>query len=139
VPLIVALHHPPYSADAFHGGSAKMGEILDAAFTSSGRTPDLVITGHVHDYQRFTRTMAGGKTVPYIVAGNGGYHNLHKLAPGATPGEELSAGVVFEAGDATNWGFLSFTSDGHTLSAKYVSVAKDGTVNPSADSFTAGG
>jgi len=139
VPLIVALHHPPYSADSFHGGSASMGELLDAAFQSSQRTPDLVITGHVHDYQRFTRTMADGRTLPYIVAGNGGYHNLHKLAAGATPGEELSAGVVFEAGDDTNWGFLSFTSDGHALSAEYVSVAKDGTVNPSADSFTAGG
>ena len=138
-PLIIALHHPPYSADAFHGGSAGMGEVLDTAFAASHRTPDLVITGHVHDYQRFTRTMADGTTVPYIVAGNGGYHNLHRLAPGAVPGEQLADGVVFEFGDDTNWGFLSFTVDGRTLSAEYISVAKDGTVTRNADAFTAGG
>jgi acid phosphatase type 7 len=137
VPLIVAVHHPPYSADAFHGGSAAMGEVLDTAFQSSGREPDLVITGHVHDYQRFTRTMPSGRTIPYIVAGNGGYHNLHKLAAGAIAGEQLAAGVVFEFGDDANWGFLSFTSDGHTLSAEYNAVAANGAVSLRADAFTA--
>jgi hypothetical protein len=139
VPLIVALHHPPYSADAFHGGSANMGDVLDTAFQGSGREPDLVLCGHVHDYQRFTRTMPSGKQVPYIVIGNGGYHNLHKLAPGATAGEQLGAGVVFEAGDASNWGFMTLTSDATKITAEYISVAKDGTVTPNADSFTAGG
>ena len=57
-----------------------MGAALDAAFQSSERTPDLVLSGHVHDYQRFTRTMADGRKVPYVVIGNGGYDNLHKLA-----------------------------------------------------------
>jgi acid phosphatase type 7 len=139
VPLIVALHHPPYSADAFHGGSAKMGSVLDTAFQGSGRTPDLVLAGHVHDYQRFTRTMPGATTgLPYIVIGNSGYHNLHKLAPGATPGEQLGEGVVFEGGDDSNWGFLSLTSDGKQIDAEYIRVAKDGTVTSNADSFTAG-
>jgi len=138
VPLIVSLHHPPYSVDAFHGGSAKMGDVLDAAFQTSGRTPDLVLSGHVHDYQRFTRTMPDGTTeLPYVVIGNSGYHNLHKLAPGAKPGEQVGAGVVFEAGDDANWGFLSLTSDGKQISAVYSSVAKDGTVTPSVDSWTA--
>ena len=139
VPLIVALHHPPYSADAFHGGSALMGEVLDTAFQTSGRVPDLVLSGHVHDYQRFTRTMTDGVTeLPYVVIGNGGYHNLHKLAPGATPGEQLGDGVVFEAGDDSNWGFLSLTVDGTKITAEYINVAKDGTVTQSVDSFTAG-
>jgi hypothetical protein len=75
VPLIVALHHPPYSADAFHGGSALMGEVLDAAFQASGRTPDLVLSGHVHDYQRFTRTMPDG------TAELPGRHATRALAP----------------------------------------------------------
>jgi hypothetical protein len=113
--------------------------VLDTAFQGSGREPDLVLCGHVHDYQRFTRTMPSGKQVPYIVIGNGGYHNLHKLAPGATAGEQLGAGVVFEAGDASNWGFMTLTSDATKITAEYISVAKDGTVTPNADSFTAGG
>jgi acid phosphatase type 7 len=137
VPLIVTLHHPPYSADAMHGGSAKMGEVLDTAFQGSGRTPDLVLSGHVHDYQRFTRTMPGSTTeLPYIVIGNSGYHNLHKLAKGATAGEVLGPGVVFEAGDDSNWGFLSLTSDGKQITGEYIRVAKDGTVTQNVDSFS---
>lgn len=138
VPLIVALHHPPYSADAFHGGSARMGTVLDAAFQSSGRTPDLVLSGHVHDYQRFTRTVTGGHQVSYVVIGNSGYHNLHKLATGAAPGEELADGVVFEAGDDSHWGFLTLTVSDTTIKGEYTSVAKDGTATPRVDSFTAG-
>lgn len=136
VPLIVALHHPPYSIDAYHGGSATMGEVLDTAFQTAGRVPDLVISGHVHDYQRFTRTLADGATLPYVVSGNGGYYNLHKFASGTTAGESVGTGVVFEAGDDANWGFLEMTSDGSSIDVTYNSVAKDGTVTQKVDSFT---
>jgi hypothetical protein len=138
VPLIVALHHPPYSVDAMHGGSARMGDVLDAAFQTSARAPDLILSGHVHNYQRFTRTMADGTKLPYIVIGNSGYHNLHKLAKGATAGEQLADGVVFEAGDDSNWGFLALTSGAAHITAEYIRVAKDGTITPNVDSFTTG-
>jgi Calcineurin-like phosphoesterase len=138
VPLIVALHHPPYSADAFQGGSKSMGQVLDTAFQTSKRVPDLVLSGHVHDYQRFTRTMPDGTSLPYIVIGNSGYHNLHRFAPGAQPGEQLGNGVVFEAGDDSNWGFLSLSADGKKITGEYIRVASDGTVTRNADSFTAG-
>lgn len=78
--LIVSVHHPAYSADDEHGGSAVIEKTFDDAFSKSGRTADLILTGHVHNYQRFTRE-AGGLKIPYIVAGSGGYHNLHKLNP----------------------------------------------------------
>lgn len=137
VPLLLALHHPPYSADAHHGGSQRMGDVLDAAFTQSGRLPDLVLSGHVHNYQRFTRTMADGvTTVPYVVSGNGGYHNLHRLAAGANPGAALAADIVLHAADDRRWGFLSVTSDGRKLAFEYISVAADGTVSPGQDTFT---
>jgi 2',3'-cyclic-nucleotide 2'-phosphodiesterase (5'-nucleotidase family) len=54
---------------------------LDAAFKTAGIAPDAVISGHAHNYQRFTRTVtADGKSmqVPYVVAGNGG-HNIQPL------------------------------------------------------------
>ncbi|HEY5187805.1 MAG TPA: metallophosphoesterase [Solirubrobacteraceae bacterium] len=130
-PLILGLHHPPYSIDAHHGGSAKMGAALDQAFTDSGRVPDLILSGHVHDYQRFTRTI-GTKAVPYIVSGNGGYHNLHQLATGASHGEQLAPGVVFEFGDAKQYGFLKLTVDGGTISGEYVG-AKPGTMPDGSD------
>src|SRR5262249_27767998 len=107
-PLIVALHHPPYSVDAMHGGSKRMGDALDAAFSAADRTPDLVLSGHVHDYQRFTRTIAD-KQVPYVVIGNSGYHNLHLLASDAKPGLQVAADIVFEFGDDAHWGYLELT------------------------------
>jgi hypothetical protein len=137
-PLIVALHHPPYSIDAMHGGSLAMGEALDRAFATSGRNPDLVLSGHVHDYQRFTRSFKGTK-VPYVVIGNSGYHNLHLLATGARPGEQLTPDVTFEFGDDRGWGFLELTVDGKTIGGKYTTVTKDGKVTADADTFTAGG
>jgi hypothetical protein len=75
--LIVALHHPPLSMDSHHSGSQRMLELLDNAFDKTGVTPDAVFTAHVHNYQRFTRTHKNNKKVPYIVAGAGGYWNLH--------------------------------------------------------------
>jgi hypothetical protein len=53
-------------------------ETLDAAFRNSGRSADLVLNGHVHNFQRFTREV-GGRQIPYIVAGAGGYPNLHHM------------------------------------------------------------
>ena len=46
---------------------------LDKCCTAAGLYPDVLLCGHAHLYQRFTRVMKGGKEVPYIVAGSGGY------------------------------------------------------------------
>jgi hypothetical protein len=137
LPLIVALHHPPYSIDAMHGGSQRMGEALDGAFTSASRAPDLVLSGHVHDYQRFTRTL-DGKQLPYVVIGNSGYHNLHRLAQDAQLGMQVADGIVFEFGDDKHWGFLELTIDGMKISGSYTAVTKDGEVTAGVDTFTTG-
>jgi hypothetical protein len=80
--LIVCVHHPIYSAYGPKPGSQHLYDFLNTACTAANnRTPDLVLTGHVHNYQRFTGTLAG-KAVPFIVAGAGGYNPaLHVLAP----------------------------------------------------------
>jgi predicted phosphodiesterase len=137
--LLVALHHPPYSCDADHGGSAAMGQMLDGAFAAAGRTPDVVLSGHVHDYQRFTRTI-GTAAVPYIVAGAGGYHNLHAMAPDPS-GAALAApfrvapDCVLETFCADEWGFLRLTVTATTIAGEYMAVARDGTVTTNRDSF----
>jgi hypothetical protein len=145
-PLMVCLHHPPYSVDAHHGGSASMGELLDTAFGEAQRWPNIVASGHVHDYQRFTRTVTVNEVgdphqITYLVVGNGGYHNLHALASDATPGEEVGSGVKFEYGDASGWGFLTVaveSEDGvdNVIEGSYTQVARDGTVKEGADKFT---
>ncbi|HEY7083160.1 MAG TPA: metallophosphoesterase [Nitrososphaeraceae archaeon] len=73
--LIVAVHHPAYSLDNFTSGSMTIKEILENAFNKSGRIADMVLSGHVHNYQRFTYEI-NGRQIPYIIAGAGGYPNL---------------------------------------------------------------
>jgi hypothetical protein len=82
--LIVALHHPIFSMDRFHGGGQAMLDMVDNTFLKTGVIPDAVFTGHVHNYQRFTRIHSTGKKVPYIVSGAGGYWHLHWMQKGVT-------------------------------------------------------
>jgi Calcineurin-like phosphoesterase len=137
--LIVALHHPPYSADAHHGGSARMGALLDEAFQQAERVPDMVLSGHVHNYQRFTRTIAG-KQVPYIVTGAGGYHNLHRMAAPAKGKLKLPFKVAsdceLEAYCDKQWGFLRLSiGPGQKLGGEYTAVDKQGGVTSKFDTF----
>jgi acid phosphatase type 7 len=76
--LILALHHPVFSEDGDHGSNNTLLQLIDSA-AGNGRHPDLVLTGHVHNYQRFTRTLSNGKEYPYIVAGGGGYYDLYPV------------------------------------------------------------
>ena len=78
--LIVALHHPLYSLDTEHSGSKAMATLLNGAIAKAKRRPDVVFSAHVHNYQRFTVTDPDKGVTPFFVAGQGGYHNLHKVA-----------------------------------------------------------
>jgi hypothetical protein len=78
--LILCLHHAPYSADTNHGSSIHMRQFLNAAFEETNIFPAIVFSGHVHNYQRFNKNYPNGKTVPFIVAGAGGFADLHKIA-----------------------------------------------------------
>ena len=69
------MHHSPFSADEEHSGIDTILKVLDKAFRQSHRLPDIVFSGHVHNYQRFTRELdIGGKKheIPYLVIGTGG-------------------------------------------------------------------
>ena len=125
--VIVSMHHPIYSADIYHSGSTYMHNILDQAIQNSGRVPDAVFAGHVHNYQRYTR-MLNGRALPYIVAGAGGYYNLHTMqqvqgtaikTPYPLPDE---AGVVLENYCDDHHGYLLLEVDGQTLKGQYFAV-----------------
>jgi hypothetical protein len=108
--LIVAVHHAPYSLDSTHGGYGDIGDALDRAFRSTGRTADLVLSGHVHNYQRFTRTI-GGKQVPYVIVGAGGYADspraMHRIANDPSTGQKIVAPFQTSLPDVT----LSYYND----------------------------
>ena len=140
-PVIVTLHHPPLSVDAHHGGSPRMATALTESFQSASRWPQLILTGHVHDYQRFSWQL-GTESIPTIVIGNSGYHNLHQLASDAKPGLNVAPGVTFEYGDASEYGFLALTVSAGTIRGSYNGVkpgvmpdGSDATVTPDKDTF----
>ena len=55
---------------------------IDEICSAVGVWPHAVLSGHAHNYQRFTRTRTGGQQIPYVVCGNGG-HNLTSLTKAA--------------------------------------------------------
>jgi hypothetical protein len=135
MPVMVYLHHPPFSVDGFHGGSANMLTDLDNCFSAAKRWPTMVAAGHIHDQQRFTRTTPAGP-VTYLVTGGGGYHNLHAIAGDYTPGMQLPGGVVCDYADASTWGFVKITIKGGHIIGSYTQVPLlPGAPTPHVDTF----
>jgi hypothetical protein len=124
--LIVAVHHPIYSAFGNKPGSQHLHSVLEAGVRAARRVPELVLTGHVHNYQRFVGQLAG-KDVPMIVAGAGGYnarlHVLHKAfhkakLPLTLPG----AGGILESFCDDQHGYLRITVTRKAIDCDYVAV-----------------
>ena len=132
--LILALHHPIYSFDVFHSGSSKMADALENAIRDTGRVPNLVLSGHVHDYQRIEQNIAPEGPTPFIVCGNGGYHNLHQVH--SKPGDKASdTGAVLKY-EAVRWGFMTLTIDKDHISGVTMEIDRNGTVAATSDSFS---
>jgi hypothetical protein len=134
--ILIAVHHPPYSLDSVHGGCPDVLNAIDRAIDASGRLPVAVLSGHVHNYQRFSRDLGGGKKIPYIVAGAGGYpidqrsmHGLQKGLPKARPYRTTIPGVTLEADNETNPGFLRVTVTPKETKFEYFEV-KFGSTTP---------
>lgn len=118
--LIIAVHHPPFTGSSQHFPSASMLQQIDACCTQAGIWPDLVLSGHAHLYERYTRTMAAdGRQIPYVVAGNGGYYNLSKMKMNArrqkpvagqhTEPDGFGNTVSLDQYNETDYGFLRIT------------------------------
>ena len=127
--LILALHHPVYSFDVYHSGSSKMADALENAIRDTGRVPNLVLSGHVHDYQRIEQTISSVAPTPFIVTGNGGYHNLHAVHTAVGSKAQDTGAVLKYASDKT-WGFLTLTIDGNKISGVSTEVDRTGATKP---------
>jgi acid phosphatase type 7 len=129
----LALHHPIYSFDVFHSGSSKMADALENSIRDTGRVPNLVLTGHVHDYQRIEQAIAPDGPTPFIVAGNGGYHNLHQIhSANGTVAKDTGAKLVY--GKVT-WGYLTLTIDKNKIRGQSTEIDNTGKVTKG-DSFS---
>lgn len=142
--LIVAIHHPIYSFDDHHSGSARMADVLQHAINDSRRVPNMVLTAHVHNYQRIERELVVGKQTPFLVVGNGGYYHLHGMnidppAPVATPpahakpahgtapplAHDTQTGAKLIFSNHTNHGYCTLTIDKESISGS-VTLVEDG-------------
>jgi hypothetical protein len=149
--LIVAIHHPPFSGDTEHSGSSASEQILFQSFAATGIYPHLILSGHVHNYQRFTvkqaaagQAAAGGSfDIVSIVAGNGGYTNLSKMqnlhgVPPKAP-LPLTDTLTLESYDQINFGFLRFEVSKDSMTGTYFSAPFQAGATPAAnagDRFT---
>jgi hypothetical protein len=131
--LILAVHHPPFTGSSQHFPSAAMLKQIDTCCEQAGIWPDLVLSGHAHLYERYTRTMkADGNEIPYIVAGNGGYYNLSKMktdASGAkpTPGKQTESDgqgntILLDQFNDSDYGFLRITVNAKTILVEALTV-----------------
>jgi len=150
--LILTVHHPPYSLDSAHGGCPDILNAIDRAVASSRRMPDVVLSGHVHNYQRFSRAVTDPKTgkersIPYVIAGAGGYaddaRSMHKLQKGLKderlPYQTRAKGVKLEKFNQEEPGFLRVTVDKQKIKFEYFQVPFEGGTDDVSlfDTFTA--
>jgi len=120
--VVVALHHPPFTYGTTHSGSPRMLQDLDKASQAAGFWPHAYLSGHSHNYQRYTRHVAG-VNIPYLVAGGGG-HAVTKLQTSGngnalrTP-MKVNPTLTLENYDDTNYGYLRIVVDTENLRIEY--------------------
>jgi Calcineurin-like phosphoesterase len=152
--VIIAVHHPPFtyspqksgSGGGKHYGSPVMLSEIDAICQQAGVYPHAVISGHAHNYQRYTRKLNfGGKnySVPFIICGDSG-HNVTSLTNATfgknvpEPGDNVdvsymdtssmvkTAGLTLNRHDQMNSGFLRVSVTAQKLTITFNPVSKAG-------------
>lgn len=123
--VLLAVHHPPLSADAKHGGSTGVQADIDKGCKAAGLWPDAVLSGHAHLYQRFTRVVSNGQQTPYLVAGSGGFAATAPL--GKLPPAPIKVGDhTLEIDPIVAFGYLTVTTDAKTLSVAFKTANASG-------------
>lgn len=145
--LIIAVHHPPFTGSEDHAPSPNVLADIDSVCKTAGILPDLVLSGHAHLYERYTRYV-GTSQIPFVVAGMGGYFNLSGFRPstnGAKPKPPVitkdAAGnkLVLNNYNDNSFGFLRLNVSAGTLKCTFVTVNRNLKTQPTVgtgDSFT---
>jgi Calcineurin-like phosphoesterase len=152
--VILAVHHPPFtyspasggSGGGRHYGSPIMLSQIDAICKQTGVYPHAIISGHAHNYQRFTRALTfAGKdySVPFIICGDSG-HNVSALTSASfgkkvpEPGDNVdvtymdgskvvqSTGLTLNRDDQLNSGYLRVSVTAKQLTITFNPVSKTG-------------
>jgi hypothetical protein len=161
--LLLAMHHPPFcyqpapkaaGSGGDHASSPNMLRQIDTVCQAQGLYPHAVLSGHAHNYQRFTRTIQfSGKNiqVPFIICGDGG-HDVLKLVQGkdGQSAQEPQFGLnvdylepskpavkaqslLLNHYDDQNLGYLRITVDDATLDIAFYQVGQGSIAQSRAD------
>jgi Calcineurin-like phosphoesterase len=151
--VLLAVHHPPFSyappqraggTGGNHSSSTSMLREIDAICKAQSVYPHAFLSGHAHNYQRYTRTVHfGGNdfTVPFVVCGDGGHHvnPLVQSRGGVTPpdptlGQQVNyldpnpavqaTALRIEKFDHTNFGYLRITVNKKQLRIEFHPVGR---------------
>jgi hypothetical protein len=141
--VLIAVHHPPYCFGT-HSASLTMLKEIDAICSSTGIWPHAILSGHSHNYQRYTRAI-GSRQIPFMVVGNGG-HGLSLInkgqtirTPQAMPAfaqPEAKDTVTLESYDDKNYGYTRILVDATQLRIEYHPASDGATTKTPDDSVT---
>jgi len=152
--VIITVHHPPFtysaqkagSSGGKHYGSPIMLAEIDSICQSTGVYPHAVISGHAHNYQRYTRSLKfAGKnySVPFIICGDSG-HNVTAITGSRfskhvpEPGDNVDVSYMDKSSvftgtslklnhhDDQNSGFLRCSVTSSSLTITFNPIAKAG-------------
>jgi hypothetical protein len=124
--LVIAVHHPPYSA-AGHDSSSEMLADIDACCVSAAILPDAFVSGHAHNYQHFERKVkCAGKdiSVPYLVIGDSG-HNADPIVSNKNSLNQPIPPNVTVGKSLLGYGYMLASVDKQKLSFEFYQVTVD--------------
>jgi len=131
--IVLAVHHPPLSVDAVHGGSTGLQADLDSCCAAAGLFPDVVLSGHAHLYQRYKHVTTTGQEIPYIVSGSGGFSATAPMTKPPPVGTTIGPDTLI-VGPIVQFGYLTVSTDATHLSVTFNTSV--GGVTAQADSVT---
>lgn len=133
--VIVAVHHPPFTGGSIHGGSPQMLADIDSACTAAGVWPHALFAGHVHNYQRFTRTV-NNMQIPYLVAGCGGHSPLSAMRGAYRTPYRIDDTLTLESYDATHYGYLRVVVTAESMTVEFHPESDGGVTKTPDDTVT---
>ncbi|WP_263374793.1 metallophosphoesterase family protein [Granulicella aggregans] len=134
--VIIAVHHPPFTGGATHGGSPLMLADIDSACMAAGVWPHAVLSGHAHNYQRFTRSFSDGTEAAYLVAGCGGHSPLSPMSATLRTPFPIDSTLTLENYDASDFGYLRILVNATELTIEFHPASDGATTKTPNDTVT---
>jgi hypothetical protein len=133
--LVIAVHHPAFTAGSDHGGSPLMLQDIDNACQGAGVWPHAVFSGHSHNYQRYTRTVAGIQ-IPFLVAGCGGHTPLSAMRGTYRTPYKIDDTLTLESYEDADFGYLRVVVNATTMRIEFHPESDGGTSKTPDDQVT---